>query len=338
MQQEQGGHGLQWQRRAITTFHVHEPLVQQGALGRCTMCIAWRPAWLTRTTVPTQRTPGSSAAAATSSRYSTGIREDAAMIRTKGEAITYNIRHVCSVRSDIRTLQNMNDDEVFSYVKCIATPTTLSCRPTGEVVTPADMMQLGCDGVFVGSGVFKSVGIAAACDCTTPRRTWQQATHSPNHPHRLELGGIEMENRSIVDAHLDPASLLLDLRSSLDFNLNDFCGVLYALRNATSFLLALLISVIVSCLLDHLCCALVPLPTIAAGYVSSMARLCQHVTEEMDAIANDHFSNDDIMMYEFWQTRADIESLKVELDRVVATGYDDLEEMAERAKLVKGWF
>ncbi|KAM1115330.1 hypothetical protein TB2_038412 [Malus domestica] len=103
------------------------------------------------------------------------IREGAAMIRTKGEAGTGNIveavRHVRHVMGDIRVLRNMDDDEVFAYAKRISAPYDLMMQTkqvgrlpvvhfaAGGVATPADaalMMQLGCDGVFVGSGVFKS--------------------------------------------------------------------------------------------------------------------------------------------------------------------------------------
>ncbi|CAH8265145.1 unnamed protein product [Arabidopsis lyrata] len=103
------------------------------------------------------------------------IREGAAMIRTKGEAGTGNVveavRHVRSVNGAIRLLRNMDDDEVFTFAKKIAAPYDLVVQTkelgrlpvvqfaAGGVATPADaalMMQLGCDGVFVGSGVFKS--------------------------------------------------------------------------------------------------------------------------------------------------------------------------------------
>ncbi|KAG6525571.1 probable pyridoxal 5'-phosphate synthase subunit PDX1.1 [Zingiber officinale] len=103
------------------------------------------------------------------------IREGAAMIRTKGEAGTGNIieavRHVRSVMGEIRALRNMDDDEVFTFAKRIAAPYDLVMQTkqlgrlpvvhfaAGGVATPADaalMMQLGCDGVFVGSGIFKS--------------------------------------------------------------------------------------------------------------------------------------------------------------------------------------
>lgn len=103
------------------------------------------------------------------------IAEGAAMIRTKGEAGTGNVveavRHTRSVLGEIRRLQSLDDDEVFTFAKEISAPYEL-VRQTkqlgrlpvvnfaaGGVATPADaalMMQLGCDGVFVGSGIFKS--------------------------------------------------------------------------------------------------------------------------------------------------------------------------------------
>lgn len=103
------------------------------------------------------------------------IAEGAAMIRTKGEAGTGNVveavRHTRSVLGEIRRLQSLDDAEVFTFAKEIQAPYEL-VRQTkqlgrlpvvnfaaGGVATPADaalMMQLGCDGVFVGSGIFKS--------------------------------------------------------------------------------------------------------------------------------------------------------------------------------------
>jgi pyridoxal 5'-phosphate synthase pdxS subunit len=103
------------------------------------------------------------------------IGEGAAMMRTKGEAGTGDVveavRHARSVLGDIRRLQNMPDEELMSYSKKIGAPYEL-VRETKEVgrlpvvnfaaggiATPADaalMMQLGVDGVFVGSGIFKS--------------------------------------------------------------------------------------------------------------------------------------------------------------------------------------
>merc|ERR1711871_1257798 len=103
------------------------------------------------------------------------VAEGAAMIRTKGEAGTGNVveavRHCRSVNREIRRLQNMDDVEVFTYAKNLGAPVSLVQQvkrlgrlpvvnfAAGGVATPADaalMMQLGLDGVFVGSGIFKS--------------------------------------------------------------------------------------------------------------------------------------------------------------------------------------
>lgn len=103
------------------------------------------------------------------------IAEGAAMIRTKGEAGTGNIveavRHARAVKGAIRRLRSMDEDELFAYAKEIRAPYSLVKLAAelgrlpvvnfaaGGVATPADaalMMQLGMDGVFVGSGIFKS--------------------------------------------------------------------------------------------------------------------------------------------------------------------------------------
>ncbi|KAI8819491.1 SOR/SNZ family-domain-containing protein [Fimicolochytrium jonesii] len=103
------------------------------------------------------------------------INEGAAMIRTKGEAGTGNVveavRHARQLTSEIRRVQNMAEEELYVYAKDIQAPfhlvketARLGRLPVvnfaaGGVATPADaalMMQLGMDGVFVGSGIFKS--------------------------------------------------------------------------------------------------------------------------------------------------------------------------------------
>lgn len=103
------------------------------------------------------------------------IAEGAAMLRTKGEAGTGNIveavRHARAVYGDIRRLQSMSSDELFTAAKNLQAPYELVRQvaeagklpvvnfAAGGVATPADaalMMQLGVDGVFVGSGIFKS--------------------------------------------------------------------------------------------------------------------------------------------------------------------------------------
>jgi pyridoxal 5'-phosphate synthase pdxS subunit len=103
------------------------------------------------------------------------IGEGAAMIRTKGEAGTGDVveavRHARQVFSEIRTLQTMPEEEVMAFAKNIGAPYELCLEvrelgrlpvvnfAAGGIATPADaalMMQLGVDGVFVGSGIFKS--------------------------------------------------------------------------------------------------------------------------------------------------------------------------------------
>ena len=103
------------------------------------------------------------------------VGEGAAMIRTKGEAGTGDVveavRHARTVLGDIRRLTTMDDAELMSYAKELGAPYELVKETkelgrmpvvnfaAGGVATPADaalMMQLGVDGVFVGSGIFKS--------------------------------------------------------------------------------------------------------------------------------------------------------------------------------------
>jgi pyridoxal 5'-phosphate synthase pdxS subunit len=103
------------------------------------------------------------------------ISEGAAMIRTKGEAGTGDIveavRHMRTVQDEIRKLVNMSEDELPAEAKELGAPLALviDIHKTGKlpvvnfaaggIATPADaalMMQLGADGVFVGSGIFKS--------------------------------------------------------------------------------------------------------------------------------------------------------------------------------------
>jgi pyridoxal 5'-phosphate synthase pdxS subunit len=103
------------------------------------------------------------------------IGEGAAMIRTKGEAGTGDVveavRHARAVLGDIRTLQTKPDEELMAYAKELGAPFELVKQTkalgrlpvvnfaAGGIATPADaalMMQLGVDGVFVGSGIFKS--------------------------------------------------------------------------------------------------------------------------------------------------------------------------------------
>jgi pyridoxal 5'-phosphate synthase pdxS subunit len=108
------------------------------------------------------------------------ISEGAAMIRSKGEAGTGNVveavRHMRSILGEIKRLGAMDEDELYGVAKQHQAPYELVryCAETGSlpvvtftaggIATPADaalMMQLGADGVFVGSGIFKSSDPAA---------------------------------------------------------------------------------------------------------------------------------------------------------------------------------
>ncbi|AGL03188.1 pyridoxal 5'-phosphate synthase lyase subunit PdxS [Desulfoscipio gibsoniae] len=103
------------------------------------------------------------------------ISEGAAMIRTKGEPGTGNVveaaRHMRMVMGEIRRVQHLPKEELMSAAKEMGAPYDLLAQvaemgrlpvvnfAAGGIATPADaafMMQLGCDGIFVGSGIFKS--------------------------------------------------------------------------------------------------------------------------------------------------------------------------------------
>lgn len=108
------------------------------------------------------------------------IGEGAAMIRTKGEPGTGNVveavRHMRMVMGEIRRVQNLPSEELMTAAKDLGAPYDLLVQvakdgrlpvvnfAAGGIATPADaalMMQLGCDGIFVGSGIFKSKDPAA---------------------------------------------------------------------------------------------------------------------------------------------------------------------------------
>ncbi|MGS0763056.1 pyridoxal 5'-phosphate synthase lyase subunit PdxS [Syntrophomonas curvata] len=103
------------------------------------------------------------------------IGEGAAMIRTKGEPGTGNVieavRHIRQVNDEIRWVSNLPEEELMAAAKELQAPYELVVETAqlkrlpvvnfaaGGIATPADaamMMQLGCDGIFVGSGIFKS--------------------------------------------------------------------------------------------------------------------------------------------------------------------------------------
>jgi pyridoxal 5'-phosphate synthase pdxS subunit len=108
------------------------------------------------------------------------IGEGAAMVRTKGEPGTGNVveavRHMRIVMGEIRRVQNLPREELMSAAKDMGAPYHLLLEvaelgrlpvvnfAAGGIATPADaalMMNLGCDGIFVGSGIFKSKNPAA---------------------------------------------------------------------------------------------------------------------------------------------------------------------------------
>jgi pyridoxal 5'-phosphate synthase pdxS subunit len=122
------------------------------------------------------------------------ISEGAAMIRTKGEAGTGNIveavRHIRTVTAEIRRLSSMREDELFVAAKELRAPLELVREVArdgklpvvnfvaGGISTPADAalsMQLGADGVFVGSGIFKSEDPARTANAIV-----QATTHFDN--------------------------------------------------------------------------------------------------------------------------------------------------------------
>jgi pyridoxal 5'-phosphate synthase pdxS subunit len=118
------------------------------------------------------------------------IGEGAAMMRTKGEAGTGNIveavRHIRTVNAEIRRLQGMRPDELFAAAKELQAPLDLVQGVAAEgrlpvvnfvaggIATPADAalaMQLGAEGVFVGSGIFKSEDPARMADAIVQATT-----------------------------------------------------------------------------------------------------------------------------------------------------------------------
>ena len=126
------------------------------------------------------------------------IGEGAAMIRTKGEAGTGNVveavRHMRRMTNEIRSLASMKSEQLMSAARDMGAPFDLvqEVAETGKLpvvnfaagglATPADaalMMQLGCDGVFVGSGIFKSA------DPSPRAKAIVEATTYANDPDQL---------------------------------------------------------------------------------------------------------------------------------------------------------
>jgi len=133
------------------------------------------------------------------------IAEGAAMIRTKGEAGTGNVveavRHMRTMNREIRQLVNMPVEEVTPFAKANGMPCELALEvkklgrlpvvnfAAGGIATPADaglMMQLGCDGIFVGSGIFKSA------DPPKRARAIVKATAYYNDPEKLLEASMDL--------------------------------------------------------------------------------------------------------------------------------------------------
>jgi pyridoxal 5'-phosphate synthase pdxS subunit len=148
------------------------------------------------------------------------IAEGAAMIRTKGEAGTGNVveavRHMRAVSGAIRKLQGAGPEELVMEAKRIGAPLDLLAEAArlgrlpvvnfaaGGIATPADaalMMQLGCDGIFVGSGIFKAENPSARAKAIVAATTYfdrpdilADASKSLGKAMRgLEIGAIPQE-------------------------------------------------------------------------------------------------------------------------------------------------
>nr|VFJ50773.1 MAG: pyridoxal phosphate synthase yaaD subunit [Candidatus Kentron sp. FW] len=133
------------------------------------------------------------------------IAEGAAMIRTKGEAGTGNVveavRHMRTMNREIRQVQNMPLEELTAFCRDNGIPYEVAREihelgrlpvvnfAAGGIATPADaalMMQLGCDGVFVGSGIFKSGDPARRADAIV------QATAHYRDPEKVLAASMDL--------------------------------------------------------------------------------------------------------------------------------------------------
>ena len=150
------------------------------------------------------------------------IAEGAAMIRSKGEAGTGNVveatRHMRSIRSDIARLGGLPPEELFSAAKDLRAPYELVAEvaragrlpvvlfTAGGIATPADaamMMQLGAEGVFVGSGIFKSEDPAARAAAIVEATThYQDPERVARASEGLGMAMQSLETRKLEDGQL----------------------------------------------------------------------------------------------------------------------------------------
>ncbi|HEY4553509.1 MAG TPA: pyridoxal 5'-phosphate synthase lyase subunit PdxS [Bacillaceae bacterium] len=153
------------------------------------------------------------------------IGEGASMLRTKGEPGTGNIveavRHIRKVNAQVRKVVNMNEDEIMTEAKLLGAPYELLLEikrlgrlpvvnfAAGGVATPADaalMMQLGADGVFVGSGIFKSENPAKFA-----RAIVEATTHYQDYAKIAELSkGLGTPMKGIEISTLAPENRMQD--------------------------------------------------------------------------------------------------------------------------------
>ena len=150
------------------------------------------------------------------------IGEGAAMIRSKGEAGTGNVveatRHMRAIRADIRRLSRMDTQELYAAAKDLQAPLPIVQEiadtgrlpvvlfTAGGIATPADaamMMQLGAEGVFVGSGIFKSedpaTRAAAIVEATTH---YQDAERVARASEGLGMAMVSLETRKLEEGQL----------------------------------------------------------------------------------------------------------------------------------------
>ncbi|WP_421382473.1 pyridoxal 5'-phosphate synthase lyase subunit PdxS [Bacillus salacetis] len=150
------------------------------------------------------------------------IGEGASMLRTKGEPGTGNIveavRHMRQVNAQVRKLVNMSTDEIMTEAKLLGAPYELLLEikengrlpvvnfAAGGIATPADaalMMQLGADGVFVGSGIFKS---------DNPERFARAIVEATTHYEDYELIAKLSKNLGIAMKGIEISSLTPETR------------------------------------------------------------------------------------------------------------------------------
>ncbi|MFA5106438.1 MAG: pyridoxal 5'-phosphate synthase lyase subunit PdxS [Candidatus Micrarchaeia archaeon] len=150
------------------------------------------------------------------------INEGAAMIRTKGEAGTGNIveavKHIRTINNEIAALKSMNKNQLEKYAADMRVPVglveqtrdlgrlTVVNFAAGGIATPADAalcMQLGCDGVFVGSGIFKSQNpeklaravVDAVANFNDPKKLLEVSGGLGEPMRGIELSGLPPEQR-----------------------------------------------------------------------------------------------------------------------------------------------